>query len=52
VLTQHQDLVLLVILETGSNATVGHGLGVTPAMMISKSLGTRISCVVYNTWRV
>jgi hypothetical protein len=37
VLTQHQDLVLLVGLET--QASVGHGLGNTPAMIISKSLG-------------
>jgi hypothetical protein len=34
---------------TGSNATVGHGLGVAPSMVIVKSRGTAENWMVYHT---
>jgi len=34
---------------TGSNATVGHGLGAVPKMMIVKDIGTSVDWIVYHS---
>jgi hypothetical protein len=46
VLTQHQDFIVSYA-GTGSNATVGHGLGVAPKMIIFKNRNTATDWDVY-----
>jgi hypothetical protein len=49
-LIQQVDLVLLVILVHGSaNATVGHGLGSAPQMIILKNRDSAENWIVGNT---